>query len=528
MSGDDADDRAGAVTRGFHEATEHRPGRTAGGGPFDPRIEPTKVKRYPGLESRPLPDDWDEPVVAAAGVLSEAAPTDPMDPADPVVPASLDLRQVARLLFLSHGVTRRMWGRHLRAAPSAGALYPIEVYLVCGALPGLPAGVYHHDPVRRELVVLRTGDHRGVLAAATAAPDVADRPVSLVLTGIPWRTTWKYGPRGYRHLHWDAGVILANTLAAARSAGLPAAVRTGFVDRAAGSLVDLGDHVPFEEWPLAVASVGAPADAGAAAGHAADRSRTVPGQPRHDVEPLSADLVEWPEVATLHGAGDLTDASAVRAWRRRLDGADTRPTPAQLQPPRTDGSSVDEVILARGSTRRFDPSAGAPEAALAWGVPACLRPVDGDAFPGGGTVLTAALAVHAVEGVDPGGYLWTPDGPSRRVDRQRRRISAHLCLDQDLGGTSALTAFLCADLDDLLEAAGDRGYRVAQLTAGIAAGRLQLGAFALGLGGTGLTFHDDEVRSHFSLDTDPMMTVAIGTPDYEPRPGRRPEPRGEG
>ena len=102
------------------------------------------------------------------------------------------------LLFFSAGVTRRarmVGGRpiFLRAAASAGALYPTEVYVVCGDLPGLPAGVYHFNPVEFALRRLRAGDHRPFLAGAAADGGIGGAPVTLVLSGIPWRTTWKYG-----------------------------------------------------------------------------------------------------------------------------------------------------------------------------------------------------------------------------------------------------------------------------------------------------------------------------------------------
>jgi SagB-type dehydrogenase family enzyme len=86
----------------------------------------------------------------------------------------------------------------------------------CADLHGLPAGVYHFDPQGPTVTPLREGDHRGHLVRATAGePAAARAPVVLVLTGIPWRTAWKYTERGYRHLFWDAGMILANVLALA-------------------------------------------------------------------------------------------------------------------------------------------------------------------------------------------------------------------------------------------------------------------------------------------------------------------------
>jgi hypothetical protein len=105
---------------------------------------------------------------------------------------------------------------HFRNYASAGALYPVEVYLACADLPGLTAGVYHFDPRGPALTCLREGDHRAHLVRAAASePAVARAPLVLVLTGLPWRTAWKYTERGYRHLFWDAGMIVTNLLALA-------------------------------------------------------------------------------------------------------------------------------------------------------------------------------------------------------------------------------------------------------------------------------------------------------------------------
>jgi hypothetical protein len=103
-----------------------------------------------------------------------------------------------------------------------------------------------------------------------------------------------------------------------------------------------------------------------------------------------------------------------------------------------------------------------------------------------------------------------------------RALSRRLCLDQPLGGDSAYTAFACVDLQQVLGGYGDRGYRVAQLEAGVAAGRLQLAAFALDHGGTSLTFFDGEIPAAFGSAAACMLATSIGIPAYRPRPGGSP------
>ncbi len=201
---------------------------------------PLPFKIYPDLEPLGLPRELPESSVPANQVLAGHVPT----------PASaLDLAGLARLLFFSAGVTRILQGVLFRAAPSAGALYPTEVYVVCGPLGDLPAGVYHFEPAEFALRRLRDGDFRARLATSAAEPAIACLPLCLVLTGIPWRTTWKYGQRGWRHLFWDAGAIVANLLAVAAAAGWGARVLLGFVDEEVSGLVGIGEP---EEYPLCV------------------------------------------------------------------------------------------------------------------------------------------------------------------------------------------------------------------------------------------------------------------------------------
>ena len=200
-----------AAAREYHDRTKHSHESVRAGGQYlDWANKPLPFKHYPTVAPLPLPADLPESRLPAIEALSGRAPEGAAD---------LDLPGLARLLFFSAGVTRLLRADAepllLRAAPSAGALYPVEAYVVCGDLDGLAAGVYHFGPFEFALRRLRSGDHRGALAGAAADPALAASPAALVLTGIPWRTAWKYRDRGYRHLFWDSGAILANLLALA-------------------------------------------------------------------------------------------------------------------------------------------------------------------------------------------------------------------------------------------------------------------------------------------------------------------------
>ncbi|HEY7676103.1 MAG TPA: SagB/ThcOx family dehydrogenase [Candidatus Methylomirabilis sp.] len=198
---------------------------------------PMPFKIYNSLEPIPLPRD----LPPLAMPLLEAISDPGVDPAGERVP---DLGALAATLHLGAGITRGPRGKDLeaqfRAAACTGALYHVELYLACGDLPGLPAGVYHfgvHDAALRRL---RGGDYRAVLAGATGGePAVAAAPTVVVCTSTYWRNAWKYRARTYRHCFWDTGTILANLLAAAAAQRLPARVILGFADAQVNRLLDL-------------------------------------------------------------------------------------------------------------------------------------------------------------------------------------------------------------------------------------------------------------------------------------------------
>ena len=118
------------------------------------------------------------------------------------------IQTLAEILFLSAGITKRRsypGGEILfRAAACTGALYHIDLYLVCGDLPDLAAGVYHFGPHDFALRQLRAGDYRDVLVQASGRePAIANAPVIIVCASTYWRNAWKYQSRAYRHCYWD-------------------------------------------------------------------------------------------------------------------------------------------------------------------------------------------------------------------------------------------------------------------------------------------------------------------------------------
>src|SRR5439155_9913596 len=337
---------------------------------------------------------------------------------------------------------------------STGALFQTEVYVVAGGVTGLAAGVYHFSPGDFALRQLRAGDFRGALAIAAADEDLASRPAVLALTAIYWRNTWKYQARGYRHLFWDSGTMLANLLAAATALALPVRAVAGFVDLEVNGLLAVD---PEKEGALLLAPVGGPA------GFAP--SPPVIATIAPPVIPLSSSEVDYPLLRDAYANSALDSESEVLAW---LEAArePSRPPPAgalvALPAPRPSaGRTLAETIMARGSTREFSGAAiGADLLSTALWYATRSWPAD---VPS--ELVDVYLTVHAVEGLEPGSYVYHPESHALELIRRGdfRRQSAYLSLEQSLGGMSSATVFFLADLAALLEAYGNRGYRLANL-----------------------------------------------------------------
>jgi hypothetical protein len=291
------------------------------------------------------------------------------------------------------------------------------------------------------------------------------------VTGIPWRTGWRYAERGYRHLYWDAGTMLANTLALAEAGGYRPGLLTRFPDAAVARLVGADGT---QEFPVAVVTLGRGAPAIQPAGDAATGAI--------DVAP-----VEFPLVSLAQHAGD--DERLGDPWP-------TAP-PIDGDLPATD--DLDAVILRRGSARTFDVEATVDFQTFERSLAVSLR----------GTRVPHFIAVHAVDGLQPGLYRWPDLG--RRLRRGPLRDELWVaCYGQDLGRDASFVVISAVDLD-LLD---DRGYREAQLEAGMVEGRLHLAAYALGIGASGMTFLDSEIPAFLGEALAALLFTCVGVPHH--------------
>jgi hypothetical protein len=449
------------ATQTLHRLTSYAPGRDWDVAADDPRIVqdleandmarlPWFVKRYAErLPRTPLPRELPATTGSAVAVLAGRVE---------VKSTPLDLPNLSRLLYLSAGVVRTMdrdYGVHPFRAAGGGAPLPWSCTSRCRRRPA--RGVHWYDPLEHALVQV--------------GPPPRGGGPAIVVTGIPWRTGWRYAERGYRHVYWDAGTMLAQLLALADSAGLTARLYTRFPDAEVAALTG-ADRV--HEFPVAVVSLGEPTPALSAAGPAA--AGAVDRAP-----------VEFPLVTAAQRAGEGVRLG--RPWERGR----------VVDAPLLDSAQVESVMAARASQRRMDASRGVSLDLLLTGMSVALR----------GIGLPHWVVVHDVAGLAPGVYRWPDLTAPVRAGALRDELY-RVCLDQALGRDAAFVAIAAADIEEL----SDLEYREAHLAAGLAEGRLHLAAYALGASASGMTFLDSEVPALLGEPLGGLLFTCVGVPRY--------------
>ena len=170
----------------------------------------------------------------------------------------LPLTHLSQLLFAAQGATGRYRERILRTAPSAGALYPFEVYPVVHRVEGLSPGVYHYDVRHHTLTQMKLGDFRWTLMEAGLEQDLlAEANVVFVLAAVVDRVLHKYGQRGWRYIYMEAGHISQNLYLQATSLGLGSVAVGAFYDHEVNALIGVDGQT---ETTIYLHAVGVPLD----------------------------------------------------------------------------------------------------------------------------------------------------------------------------------------------------------------------------------------------------------------------------
>lgn len=534
----------------YHEMTKHSGFSVMNSNYFlDWNNRPKPFKVYKDLSSLPLPIDFPHPTLNAVTAISNLSSNDKSFNNKNQVPSPLSsskdiskiitLSDLSSMLFYSYGITRVMRFNsvdyYMRAASATGALYPIEIYVVTKGLGAeLDAGVYHFNPGEFSLSAIHKGDYRSLLGSmAGNNTDITTSPISLIFTSYAWRNAWKYQSRSYRHWFWDAGVIVANLLAVTGSMQLYTRLIMGFLDDQSNRFLGLEDQ---KEASILIAAI----DADSLKDHVNQEQllqEKILDSFAPKVYPLSLEEIDYPEIWKAYNSSKLLDNAQVSGWinhqrKAEVDELDKKGNPSlgTLRHYALSKSSMDDIgldignsILRRGSTRQFS---RLPISFLTLSniLLNSTRGIPMDYKNDSDSLIDLYLVVNAVDGLEKGGYFFNSRDNSLDLlkDRPGRNISGHLCLDQSLFADASAVIFIMTDLKHVLDILGNRGYRAAQMEAGITAGKIYLLSYANGLGASGSTFYDNEVNEFFSphaKQKETLIAIGVGIPSYRSKPG---------
>jgi SagB-type dehydrogenase family enzyme len=449
-------------------------------------------------------------------------------------PDSLLLARLSELLFTSYGITAKVpypgQTRYLRSAPSAGGLYPAEIYLIARDESGLPAGLYHYQS--REHALCRYWDSHvwsSLESACLWHPAISNCNLVLVVTAIFFRSAWRYEDRAYRRIFLDTGHLLANLTLAASLQDYRAHLIGGFVDQPLNDLLYLDST---QEGALAILAL-------------ADLLEIEQNLPLTPTALPSATVLYYPTLAEgellsfCHQATSIQDQSVTYAEAPQPHLAHEAPVdkynfPFGLKVPLPSGAiawgepseaaqQLRQTLIKRRSTRHFS-AAGLDLEELALVLDFAYHPehylnqgLDQSPDFFDLSLIETFVAVSDVVGLDAGCYYYAANAEELRQVRFKnfRRDLHYLCLQQELGLKAAVVIFHTADLGAAIAAYGDRAYRYLHMDAGHLGQRLNLAAVHLNLGVSGIGgFFDDQVNELLSIPNDEavLYITVLGRP----------------
>ncbi|MER7763796.1 SagB family peptide dehydrogenase [Streptomyces sp. NPDC097619] len=483
---------------------------------------PRKAKYYPDAELLPLPSPG---------------------PAGPGAPG-FSLELLGGLLQDSYGLTGRRlavqantdlgalphythanWSR---GTASGGGLYPVSVYWAAGPGAAVTPGLYHYAPHRHGLRRLLAGDVTGEVRAATggAGPERAD--AGYLLLGVKyWQNSFKYNSFSFHAVSMDVGALVQTWRLWAAGRGLDVDPLLWFDEERLARLLGTPDReegifavVPLDPSGARSPASGVPASEVPAAGEG-------PVVVRRDVE-RSRRVLEFETLERIHAAtlGRAADRPAPGALDAAAAGPVPGGEPVALPAPRADRLDVPAALRARRSSfGRFDASRAVTAEELAAALADCAATSLGseaEGADGGGLVRLYAFVNH-VAGIEPGSYAYDPAAHALRPVvtgppgsfLQRNYFLSNYNLEQ-----AAAVLVPAVRTTAVLDAVGDRGYRLVGGTIGAVAQTFYTTAAALGLGaGVALGFDNISYTEHLGTagtDEAPLLIMLLG--HERPRP----------
>ncbi len=454
---------------------------------------PQPFKRYEFLNETQMVRDM-------AG--SELSVCDALD-REPSDISRVDFKKICRILSLCYGVTLadRSRGILFRSVPSAGGLYPCQLYLSVTDIPDIETGLYYCDTVQGLLGKINTRplDMKKILPAPTPAG------AYLVITGVFYHSAWKYRERAFRYLLLDAGHLAESVMLAARAEDIGAGAGYDFDDQQLLKGLDLDVSC---EVPLACLFLGS-------GNVREDGADTQPSQPVRPVpEPFAPVRYEILEKA--FKTGSFVVQSRVpdeipRVFQHRP--SEIIPLPASDFCPEV---SFRNAVTNRRSRRNFSKHE-LPGAVWAAFFRQIFSGIFSDHIPeetgaAAKNFLVPAMICQNLEGLADGLYTLSPNGSQLECMHSGSLANAlaRVCLDQAWISRASVNFLFLADLGAVESALGSRGYRHVMMHAGRAGQRIYLAAEAFDLGCCGVgAMYDTEAAELLALKTGSVLLYAV-------------------
>ncbi|MBF0550671.1 MAG: SagB/ThcOx family dehydrogenase [Deltaproteobacteria bacterium] len=494
----------------YHRETAHTYDSVRRGGELVWATKPWDFKVYQSLPELALPNPSSWPEVDAWEVLRGERPVGPS--------ATIDLPVLAALLGVSWNLTREnVYGEaiwYTRSYPSAGGLYPLELYLVARGVAGLEDGVYHYSLHKFVLTRIRSGEFNE-LVMSRCGGTWPEKPTLIgIVTNIFWRSAWKYRSRAYRYCFLDAGHAVANLALTAHALGLRPGLIHVFDDQVISQLLCLDDK---REAPCLVVPI------------FGQEPLPGPASSSGSVEPtshvLASDLGTYQDTAypLIDQARRITSltgpevgATATR-WAGLDAGSSSDPGSPAVVAPEARGVRLDDfrkislvkALWQRRSHRQYIQRPVTLET-LTQVLDAVRYPLVSDTPAKAGPGLS--VIVQQVTGLSPGIYRF--DGSWHEVvTGDFRDAAVKVCLEQGFTRRAAFVLFWHVPLDRLTAAYGPRIYRAIHLAAGAMGEKAYLAAEVLGWGVCGIgAFYDQEVKELLQLEDEEVVYALSAGP----------------
>lgn len=413
------------------------------------------------------------------------------------------LAKLSHLLYLTNGVTAVVPYPErnflMRSAPSAGGLYPTELYVVTRGYVGLADGIYNFQINDHSLIGFLEGDRMADLhKACFEHPALEHADLAIVATAVFFRSAWRYADRAYRRILLDSGHVLGNLEMAAPWFDRIAMPIGGFFDDEVNDLLFLEHETEETLAVIALSKRQAITEA------MCDAPTALPS----DIELGPPSIPPGQRLEALH------EASKIHALPKELIKQDKPDAPEENPykfafgenlggPPIDWEQGISDAIVTRRSTRAFsgEPMTRMELAAL---LEFTYRPdlyddprINAEPRYFDRSLLETFIAASNIEGLDPGCYHYDPQ---RRELRQIRFKNfsediQYLCLGQELGGKASAVVFHTVDLAKAVDRYGERAYRYLHMDAGHLGERLNIACMQLALGVSGIGgFYDDQVN----------------------------------